>query len=524
MFHNRAASSRTMWCVIGVTSGRPSRLRLLLDSNVVIAVEPYSGALEPGMRSGAQLLRLANEQGHLLCVASATRDDLLEAKDATQRTQRLAELEKFHLLEEVPVPAVLVELVGSSVEGTNDHRDLRIIAALFAGAATHLVTDDYKLRKRAERAGLAERVMSLEDAAALLAQFAPSEVPPPPRVTKPATYTLRTDDPIFESLRGDYEDFDVWFEKVRAESETRSCYLIDEGDRHAALALLKPEPDCGYELPQPVVKICTFKVSADHPDVKFGELLLKAILMDAAESSTATLYVEVLPSHPEVVGFLENFGFLDTGHRNERGEHVLAKFLRPAGGEADDNLSDLEFHIRYGPPALRCAQQMFVVPIEPRWHDQLFPEQAPERRSQQLELFSTGTPVTQPWGNALRKAYLCNSPTKRIQPGDVLLFYRSTDRQSISAIGIVEETLRSVDPDEIVKFVGRRTVYSLQEIADMARSVRGVLSIRFRQDRFQEPPWTLEHLRAANVLRGWPQSITKLKGAKAEWVRIRLAE
>lgn len=523
MSDNQVTLSRTMTYVTG-TTGRASRLRLLLDSNVVIAVEPYSGVLEAGIRSGARLLRLANEQGHLLCVAAATRDDLLEAKDPAQRAQRLAELEKFHLLEEVPVPAALVELVGSSIEGTNDHRDLRIIASLYAGAATHLVTDDYKLRKRAERAGLAERVMTLEDAAGLLAQFAPSEMPPPPRVTKPATYTLRTDDPIFDSLRSDYDGFDAWFEKVRAESETRRCYLIEEGDRHAALALLKPEDDCEYELQQPVVKICTFKVSTDHPDVKFGELLLKAILMDAAESPTATLYVEVLPSHPEVVGFLENFGFFDTGYRNDRGEHVLAKFLSPSAEESDADLTDLEFHIRYGPPALRCAQQIFVVPIEPRWHDQLFPEQAPERNSEQLELFATGAPDTQPWGNALRKAYLCNSPTNQIRPGDVLLFYRSADQRSISAVGIVEDTLRSADPDEIVRFVGRRTVYSPQEITHMARSVRGVLSIRFRQDRFQDPPWRLEQLRAAQVLRGWPQSITKLTGARAEWVRERLAE
>ncbi|QIK74708.1 GNAT family N-acetyltransferase [Nocardioides piscis] len=505
--------------------GRPPRLRLLLDSNVVIAAEPYSGFLEPGMRSGARLLRLANEQGHLVCVARATQDEILGAKDPAKRSQRLAELEKFHLLEEVPIPDVLVELAGESAEGTNDHRDLRIIAALYAGAATHLVSDDYRLRRRAERAGLAERVMALEDAVALVAQFEPTEVPPPPRVSKPATYTLRTDDPIFDSLRADYNaaDFDAWFAKVRAESETRSCYLIDEGDRHAALAILKPEPDCEYELAQPVVKICTFKVSAEHPDVKFGELLLKAILMDAAESTTATMYVEVLPSHPEVLGFLENFGFVDTGETNARGELVLAKSLIPYGA-ADELLPDLDFHIRYGPPALRCRQQVFVIPIEPRWHDQLFPEKAPERRSEQLELFATGTPVTQPWGNALRKAYLCNSPTSQIKPGDVLLFYRSRDEQSISAVGIVEETLRSADPDEVVRFVGRRTVYSPQEITWMARSVRGILALRFRQDRFQEPPWTYEELRAAQVLRGRPQSITKLDGARAEWVRERLVE
>ena len=80
---------------------------------MVIAVEPYSGVLEPGMRSGAKLLPLANEQGHLLCVAPATPLDLLQAKDAARRAQRLAELEKFHLLEEAPVPAALVELARS---------------------------------------------------------------------------------------------------------------------------------------------------------------------------------------------------------------------------------------------------------------------------------------------------------------------------------------------------------------------------------------------------------------------------
>ncbi|MBZ5735640.1 GNAT family N-acetyltransferase [Nocardioides sp. TRM66260-LWL] len=507
------------------SASQASRLRLLLDSNVVIAVEPYGGVLESGMRSAVKLLRLANEQGHLLCVAPATRDDVLQVKDVTKREQRLAELEKFHVLQEVPLPAALVEVAGSSDAGSNDHRDLRIIAALYAGAATYLVSDDYKLRKRAERAGLAERVMTLEDAVGLLVQFAPAEVPPPPRVSKPATYTLRTDDPIFDSLREDYDGFDAWFEKVRAQSESRSCYLIEEGGRHAALALIKPEPECEYDgLAQPVVKICTFKVSANHADVKFGELLLKAILTDAAESPTATLYVEVLPTHPEVIGFLQNFGFFDTGHRNARGEQVLAKSLQPIGDQTDDQLTDLDFHIRYGPPALRCRQQIFVVPIEPRWHDQLFPEQAPERRSEQLELFDAGAPETQPWGNALRKAYLCNSPSKQICSGDVLLFYRSGDRKSISAVGIVEETLRSADADEVVQFVGRRTVYSAAEISHMARSVRGVLSVRFRQDRFQEPPWTFEQLLAAQVLRSWPQSITKLTGASAAWVRERLAE
>src|SRR5687768_12733995 len=92
-------------CVTGIGADRSRRLRLLLDSNVVIAVEPYSGVLEDGLTAGARLLRLANEQGHLLCVAPATKDDLLQGRDPMRRRQRLAELEKFHQLQEAPVVA-----------------------------------------------------------------------------------------------------------------------------------------------------------------------------------------------------------------------------------------------------------------------------------------------------------------------------------------------------------------------------------------------------------------------------------
>ena len=82
-------------CVTGTGADRPRRLRLLLDSNVVIAVEPFCG-VSNGMPVGAELLRLANEQGHLLCVAPATQDDLLQGSDPLRRRQRLAELKKLH--------------------------------------------------------------------------------------------------------------------------------------------------------------------------------------------------------------------------------------------------------------------------------------------------------------------------------------------------------------------------------------------------------------------------------------------
>ncbi len=493
-----------------------ARLRFLLDSNVFIAVEPYSGELEQNLELGVRLLRLANEQRHLLCVAPATRDDLLEGKDAARRRQRLAELGKFHLLAEAPVTADLRERAGDSGPGTNDERDLRLLAELDSGAVTYLVTDDARLRRRAARAGLGDRTLSLPDAVTLLAGFEPTELTPPPRVSTVPCYSLNPEDKIFDGLRSDYPEFDDWFAKVRQEIETRRCFVIEEEGAYAAVALLKLEDDCEYAIEEPVVKISTFKVSEDHSGVKYGELLLKAILHSLTTTNSASLYVEVLPSHPEVLDFLAAFGFLDQGYRSVRGEYVVTKSLRPPAEETDR--SDLDHHVLFGPPALLARQRIFAVPIKPRWHDQLFPEQAPPQQSAQLALFGSAETQTHPWGNAIRKAYLCNAATNQVVAGDVLLFYQSED-QTFSAVGIVEDVLRSSEAVEVMQFVGRRTVYTGSEITEMARRARGVLAIRFRQDRFLEPPITLADMQLAGALRSWPQSITSLRPQGMAWMR-----
>jgi hypothetical protein len=499
-----------------------TRIRLLLDSNVVITVEPFAGHVEPGFSTAARLVRLANEQGHLLCVAPATRDDLLRGKDPARKKQRLAELAKFHELAEAPLQEDLIRRAGGSAEGSNDHRDLRVLAALDCGAATHLITEDAALRRRAGRSGLADAVLTLAESVDLLLAYAPAESTPPPRVGRPPTYTLNADQPIFDDLRSDYPGFDDWLARVKRESEDRTCYLICDDETYAALAILKIEVESSYNLPRPALKVSTFKVADGYGGSKFGELLLKAVLSDAHPSQFALLYVEVLPKHSHMLDFLGDFGFADSGKRSTRGEVVMVKPLQP-GPEAGD-LDDLTYQIRYGPPALRCRQAMYVVPIQPEWHDQLFPERATTAAaSQQLALFSP-QPLTRPWGNALRKAYLCNTSTSTIAPGDVLLFYRSVDHRSVTSVGIVEATLRSSVQDEVVRFVGRRTVYTPEEIGGMCRRVRGALALRFRQDRFLDPPWSLDELRGSGVLRSWPQSVTKVPEVGTQWIRNTISE
>ncbi len=495
-------------------------LRLLLDTNVFIAVEPFDGSTEAGLPRCATLVRLASEQGHTLLVHPATRDDLREGNDPKRRQQRLAELEKYPMLEESRITKSLIERAGSSPEGSNDHRDLRLLAALDGRAATYLVSEDTRLRRRARRAELRDATLTVDEAITLLEGLRPKNPTPPPHVTEIPAYALDIEQDIFTGLREDYgPDFDQWLDKVRADSERRICLIVQDEDRtYAALALLKEEYDCEYGFPTPVLKISTFKVASHHAGAKYGELLLKSIFRITSRRRARAVYVEVFSKYELLIDLLESFGFRRSADRTSRGELVLVKYLVHPKDSA--KYSPLEFHILYGPPAIQTTDRSFVVPIIPQWHRQLFPDSPEESPYSQMTL--PGLEIeseNHPSGNALRKAYLCNSNTKLLEPGDTLFFYCSHDLKAITTVGVVESTLRSDDPQEIMTFVGRRTVYRPEEIVTMCRSVRGVLAILFRQDRFIEPPWQVGELQTNGVLRAWPQTIVQVSEEGCKWIR-----
>ena len=498
----------------GVVSSSPARF--LLDTNVFIALEPFAGQIEPGLGPASTFMRLAMQQGNRVFVHPATRDELSEAKDQVRASQRIAELAKFEMLEETRISAQMNAKLGPVVTDSNDHRDLRILASLKANAVNFLVTNDIPLRRRARRIGLGERVLSLADAAALLEGFEPKVATPPPRVKKVQSYALDFDQSIFDSIRADY-DFDVWVAKVQGDSPNRECFVIHGADgTYAAVAIVKVnESDCIYDLRRPVSKISTFKVGAEYSGGRYGELLLKAVLQSHNDHRVASAYVEVWGRHQRLIDLMGTFGYVEGG-TSAKGETLLIKSYQPR----DKSLSALDHHIAYGPPAVSEEASVFAIPIIERWHDQLFPECIPDVDQLTLPGFSLST---RPWGNALRKAYLCNSPSGQISPGDAVLFYRSR-LQTVSIVGVVEHTLRTSSPEEALNLVAGRTVYSGSDIEQLASHRFGVLVTLFRQDRVIDPPWTLPELVDHAVLRGPPQTVTRVKEEGRQWIHQRLAD
>lgn len=484
-------------------------MKLLLDTNILIPLEPTSATnVEPNTADATRLVNAASRVRAQLYVHPIQHKDLSSDSDPQRKELRSILVGKYlELIDPPRVSEALKAAIGIATPGTNDFIDNQLLAAIAGNAVNYLVTEDRGLLRKAIRAGLGDRVLPLKEILQVLESLYEKPTSPPPAVKSPQAYSLDLNDPIWNSFRDDYKDFDGWLRKVQ--SEHRKCWVIEGDAGYAAIAIVKPEPGFGL-LPGNVFKLCSFKVSSDHSGLKYGELLLKTIFAYARENSLDWLFVTVFEKQVPLIELFKSFGFEEMPHKSGLGELVFAKPMHPAA--SGEQRTGLDYNIRFGPAHIDLDQKIYAIPIKPKFHRVLFPE---------LEDQPPLIPGEHPFGNSLRKAYLSRSPIAPLPAGSVIAFYRSHDLSAITCIGVVEKAIRSRDPDEIAAFVGTRTVYTYEEIVDMCASGE-VLAVLFRQAMPMTPPARLEELKARGVLQAPPQSITQLKEDARTWLKLRL--
>lgn len=479
------------------------RTSLLIDSNIFIAAEDHGADGHAYGAEAAELVRLVGKLGLELLVSHGTISDTRQAGNDRGAKRRRA-LQKYTVLAAAPRrPAV--EAQFPSPRSLNDAADAEVLNTLATGRADYLVTNDRTLRRRAARAELS-RVLSLADALEFVRSLQDPTTVHVPAVTEVTGYQLNLKATIFDGLRHDYPTFDDWW---RTKVARRDVIVLGSPNDPEGISVLKPEEDGNYPLQWPALKICTFKVKDEFQGGKRGELLLRATVDYARQRRHARCYLEVFPDKAEMVAWLVRFGFARVpGAGTDDGQIVMLKQLEP--GTHSPDLEPLAHAVAYGPGAIR-VKRMFAVPIQDRWVTRLLPEVTGG------DLF-TGTEGS---GNAIRKAYLCRAPSNKLRPGDTLAFVHTQAGTScICALGTVEQTLRSQDADEIITFVGTRTVYSRTEIEELA--AKSVLAILFRHYGPVGSRILVTDMTAAGVLKGVPQSVTEFSDEGAVWVRDRL--
>jgi hypothetical protein len=487
----------------------------LIDTNVIIGLED-NHQVQPAF---AALLSVAAKHKVDVMVHEAARDDIARDKDGQRRVISLSKLDKFQALKKVRGLAVeeLRERFGP-LNRPNDIVDATLLDALDRNAADFLVTEDRGLHERARRFSpeLGRRVLFVADAVQLLkTTFEPVEAPVR-YVEEVSANEIQLTDKIFDSLREDYDGFDVWW-REKCVRERRQCWAVfDEG--LAGLIVRKDETaattDATTRVPK-ILKICTFKVRPEKRGVKLGELLLKKAFWFTQANSYDLIYLTTYEGQVALIDLLEYYGFRHTATKTD-GELIYEKTfarsqLAPIPGVSDYERDRLNYPRFVTGPTVRA----FGVPIKEAYHDTLYPDLRNPKEPDLFETFGvTGGPKRP--GNTIRKVYLCRAQSSLGPPGSLLVFYKGKSAdppsQALTAVGIFEELTIAESTKDLMLLTGGRSVYSEAELIGWAASaVRPVKVINYLLAAYIDTPITLRELGTMGIITGHPpQSIYEL--------------
>ncbi len=477
-------------------------MRFLLDTNILIPLEDSGIPLKESL---ANFVRLANENGHVLVYHPASKEDIAEDKNTARRGQTLQRLRQYTELEHRATCPW-----NTNETKRNDAVDNEILYALSLHAASALVTEDRGIHDKAKARGLLDRVYTIQTAEDLLLRLHTTVGVSLPNIEEVPLYQLTPllSSAFFDSLRLGYPEFDKWFQKKAEEGRKAWVHWHQTGQLGAICIYARQENEKITEtkiLKGVALKLSTFKVDETSRGKKVGELFLKAAFKYATANNLENIFIHGdEEKHYFLFQLLSEFGFEKFGlHPDGSDRDAVYVKVHPSNPPKPEK-EPFDYLKAYF-PHFRQDENIgfYVVPIKPRFHEILFPD-FQGITNKQATLFQHENYA----GNAIKMAYLCKANTKTIATGDVLLFYRSEDEQALTSIGVVESYEPMDDVDSIVARVKRRTVYSLEEISQMAQTPTKVTLFRFV--RHLKTPLPLQMLRSLNVLKGPPQSITKI--------------
>lgn len=486
-------------------------MQVLIDTNVFIHREDDEVVPKPLRK----LEKTLKEGNHTITIHPESVAEIRNDENKERRRKAESRIETYVQLSYPPTPqgddSEFREVIEKA-DSTNERVDNMLIYAVFANAVDILITEDRGIHKKALELGIQDRVFTIQNGRDFFAADGPS-IRGPAAIERTTLGELDLDDPIFDSLKEEYDAFVEWARSI-PERPAWVNYCGDE--RIGALLVLKPDevenigysPSLGRERR---LKISTLKVAPERWGSKVGELLLSIAIREAISSEVDKLYLtHYIKDEDYLVELIESFGFEHASDR-EDGEAIFLKRLTP---RADSGFDPVQIARRFYPSFYDGEDvSKFLVPIQPRYHKKLFTGY--EKRQPPLQEFG-GEFISE--GNAIRKAYLSNSKTKQIDPGDILLFYRSGDFQEVTSIGVCEEvTYRVTDPDEIQRKVGKRSVFTEQEIADIASSPTTVILFTWHFDFPSPVPFS--QLLENEVVSGAPQTIQSISEEGYKYIK-----
>lgn len=435
-------------------------MRVLLDTNIVIHRETDKVSYQ----NIGILFNWLDRLKITKCVHPLTLREL--QKHASPQMVKSMEI-KLSSYQELKTPAPLrkevLEIIEKYDTKPNDIEDSKLLNEVLADRVDFLITEDKKIRMKAKALTIADRVFGIESFLEKVIAENPDFVDYSVLSVKKEYFgNIDLSDEFFDGFRNDYDDFDKWYNGKAGDNAM--AYVCYESEALKAFLFLKLEDEKeNYSQinppfkPKKRLKIGTFKVVSNG--LRIGERFLKIVFDNARQYGVDEIYVTIFDHRPELkslISLLGKFGFEDYGTKTTSSgvEKVL---VRDFSVRFDETYPSKTF------PWLSKTSDVYIVPIKPDYHTELFPD----------SILRTESPLNfvenKPHRNAISKSYISHSSNRKLKRGDIVVFYRSGGiyKGVATTIGIIEEAILGIHSlEELRQICRKRSVLSEEELAE----------------------------------------------------------
>ena len=435
-------------------------MRVLLDTNIVIHRETD----KVSNQNIGVLFNWLDRLHVTKCVHPLTLTELQKHASEQVVKSMSVKLDNYQELKTpAPIKKEVQEMSDKYDSKPNDLEDTKLLNEVFADRVDYLITEDKKIRTKASYLKIDDRVFGIEGFLEKVIADHPDFVDYSVlSVRKEYFGNINLEDEFFGGFRNDYNGFDKWYNGKAGDNAM--AYVCYEADAITAFLFLKVEGKKeNYSQISPVfapkkrLKIGTFKVVSNG--LRIGERFLKIVFDNARQYGVEEIYVTIFDHRPELKGLISllgKFGFEDYGTKTTPSgvERVL---VRDFSVRFDEDHPSKTF------PWLSKTSDIYIVPIRPDYHTELFPD----------SILRTESPLdfveNRPHRNAISKSYISHSSTRKLKCGDIVVFYRSGGiyKGVTTTIGIVEEAIDGINSlDELLQICRKRSVLSEEELAE----------------------------------------------------------
>ena len=487
-------------------------MRILLDTNIVIHRE----ASKVYNQEIGLLFNWIDKLKYEKCVHPLTLEEISKYKDKDAVDTMKIKIENYNLIKtESPETDPIIQLRYTD-KNRNDYIDTSLLKEVLNHRVDLFITEDKGIHKKAEILGIIDCVFTIETFIERCTMWYPELKDYNVLSVKKEYFgNLDLKDPFFESFLQDYLEFETWFNR-KADNISYVCMIDDEIKAFLYLKVEIPESENYIDIspkfsPKKRLKIGTFKVTSTG--LRLGERFLKIIFDNAIANNVDEIYVTIFDKRDEqkrLITLLSEWGFKDWGVKETK-NGTEKVYVRDFSKIILDNP-------RYCYPYVKKSSNVYITPIKPEYHTELFPDSILKNESP-LDFIES-----EPHRNALKKVYFSRSIFRSLVAGDLILFYRTGGYRSsvISTLGVVESVVQSIRSEaEFIKLCHKRSIFKtdkeLQDEWNRNEKLRPFIVNFLYVDSFPMPKVNLKRLIEIGVIASTddaPRGFVQLENSK----------